>query len=177
MRSYPVSSERSDYSPVVRLHITVDTTPHSVAVSVDSGFVLTPGTAVRRRPVMADLKLQALLVEQSDGLSDSLGKPWAQVSASPVQYVTDSLWLGVPHRLPRLSFDLPLPSRPQNTDRWLVFRATGTAVTTQASLADGRAVPTRAAGVRVFACSDRSLSGVREPTRAKQLASRYTAVC
>jgi len=179
--TYVVSSEASSYSPVVHLVITVDATPDSILVAIDSGSILAHGIARSAGAVMRDLTLEAIVAHkpQEHPSSSKLVEPWAVLATSPPYRLVDSLQFEQTVRLAllRISVVRPTGIDPHNT--WLVFRIRGTAVTSQIQLADGRVIPSevRVGGVRVFACSERNLAGTLDKDRARRLAKAYASVC
>jgi hypothetical protein len=181
VRTYVVSSEASSYSPVVHLAITVDTTADSILVAIDSGSILAHGIARSAGAVMRDLTLEAIVARKPDKqtTSSKLIEPWAALATSPPRPLVDSLVFEVPVALsgPRLS--VLRPAGLDLHDAWLVFRIRGTALTNQIQLSDGRVIPAevRPGGVRVYACSERSLAGTLDKDRARRLAKEYASVC
>lgn len=184
---FNVSSERSDYSPTVRLAIALplsiaDTAGDSLTIVVDSAIVTAPGTpSSDTTPVMHDLYIAALLATRGQNPSQTgqLPTPWVALAASDSVQLVDALHLGAPTRVGplRLRVMRPRPLDPART--WLVFRITGTAISNAVRLANGEIIPTRArpGGVRVFACADWTLAGYLDRARARSLARAYNAAC
>jgi len=184
---YNVSSERSDYSPTVRLAIALPLAPpdesgDTVTVVIDSAVITAPGTrAADTLPVMRNLYITALLATSAPG-HDKGGppaQPWLAVAASDSALLTDALRLGTPKRLREFRLHIPMPHALDRARTWLVFRVTGIAVTREIQLADGRVIAPKdvSGGVRVFACADWSLAGYVDQLRARGLAHAYTAAC
>ncbi len=176
--AYLLSSERSDYSPVVRLAVAVADAGDSVVVRVDSGMVVAPG-AGRASVVMRDLRIEALLVTSPPPAADVTRAPWAPLAASAPQPLADSLLLGVAEPLPPMRFVVARPPGLDPKRSWVIFRIVGDAITTPVRYADGTTVASRPVegGVRVFACADRSLAGRLDRRRAAALAVAYLSVC
>jgi hypothetical protein len=180
-RDYVVSSVTSEYSPVVNLAVRVRV-DDSIRVTVDSGRLLAPGYASRRRsPLMRDIVLEALVAERSpDGMREP-GVPgtWRTVATSEPQSIADSVFVGEPVPVRPLRFVLPLSPAVSARRAWLVFRVRGNAIGTPVTMADGTQVPAQlmADGVRVHACAVRTLTGHLDRRRARRLAKDYLATC
>lgn len=185
---YNVSSERSDYTPSLRLAVAVpvvDTAGGraSLIVAIDSGIITAVGGGGESSDtvaVMGELHLTALLVTApSTSRGDGPPSPWRAVAQSDSVRIADALRLGEPHAIPRiqLSMETHVPIDPRQT--WLVFRVTGGAMTKEITMPDGKLIPARRVpgGVRVFACADWSLAGYVDRKRAKALARAYNAAC
>lgn len=184
---FNVSSERSDYSPAVRLAVALplsvaDTAGDSLTIVIDSAIVTAPGAqSSDTTPVMRDLYIAALLATrgQSGDQSGQLPTPWLALAASDSVRLVDALHFGVPTRAGPLRLRVPRPPALDPTRTWLVFRITGMAITNAVRLASGQIIPTtrRPGGVRVFACADWNLAGYLDRGRAKSLARAYNAAC
>ena len=180
-RDYVVSSVTSEYSPVINLAVRVRV-DDSIRVTVDSGRLLAPGYASRRRsPLMRDLVLEALVAERSpDGMREP-GVPgtWRTAATSEPQSIADSVFVGEPVPVRPLRFVFPLTSTFSARRAWLVFRVRGNAIGTPVTMADGTQVPSQlmADGVRVHACAVRTLTGHLDRRRARRLAKDYLATC
>ena len=183
---YNVSSERSDYSPVVRLAVSVPAPPSDgetddIDVVIDSAIVTAPGTiAADTAPVMRNLFISALLATAPSGAKDRKGppEPWHAIAESNKVPLVDALRLGEPRATGGVRLHIAAPTfDPSRT--WLVFRITAGVMTQEVRLADGTVIPPRLveSGVRVFACADWTLAGVVDRRRAKALARAYTAAC
>lgn len=181
-RDFVVSSERSEYSPVVQLAVRMRLAD-SLRVMVDSGRILAPGTPSVRAPraIMHGLVLEAIVAEPSpDGMREP-GVPgaWRAVAASAPVPIADSLVLGVPLRLPALVFTMR-PLGPRTARRsWLIFRIRGDAMSTPVQLADGTTLPSAVMtdAIRVHACAERSVSGHLDRRRARRLRDDYLGTC
>ena len=180
-REYVVSSETSEYSPVVHLAVRVRV-DDSVRVTVDSGRLVAPGTSSGPgRALMRDLVLEALVAERSpDGMREP-GVPgaWRVVATAAAQPVADSVVVGVPVDVPRMQFVMPVTPALVARRAWIVFRVRGGAMSTPAVLADGTQLPSvlMEGGVRVHACAVRTLTGHLDRRRARRLAKDYLATC
>lgn len=185
---FPVSSVRSDYSPVVRLPVRIETRADSIIVSTDSGEVVAPGEVPPNpKALMRALHIEALVVRtgaaaltrRAEGGPIDLPTPWFPMAESDPLPLADSLVLGIPQPVPPMRFALRrLPSINPELD-WLVFRIRANSETTPVQMADGTVMPARTIedGVRVFACADRSLLGRVDRKRAKRLKKEYLAAC
>ena len=180
-RDFVVTSERSEYSPVVHLAVRVRL-DDSLRVHVDSGRILAPGIpSGRRTALMRDLVLEAVVAEPSpDGMREA-GVPgsWRARLTSAPRPLADSLVLGEPVAVPAMSFTLP-PLGPRTSRRtWVMFRIRGNAVGTPVQLADGTTMPAQLMtdGVRVHACAERTVSGHVDRGRARRLHDDYLATC
>lgn len=181
-RDYAVSSEVSEYSPVVRLAVRVRLTD-SLRVMVDSGTLLAPGIVPPGggRALMRDLVLEAVVAEVApDGMREaSVPGTWrARATSLPVT-IADSLIVGTPVRVPALTFVLPAPDVRAARRAWIVFRIRGSAVGTPMTLADGTVIPATLMtdGVRVHACAERTLTGHVDRGRARRQRADYLATC
>lgn len=183
---YNVSSERSDYTPSLRLAVAVPTVDSagghiSLTIAIDSGMITAVGgESSDTVAAMRDLYLTALLVTAAPKESGSgPPSPWHPVAESDSILVIDALKLGEARRLPpvRLHVATSTPLDPGRV--WLVFRISAGAMTTEIRMADGQVVPARrvSGAVRVFACSDWTLAGYVDRRRAKALARAYNAAC
>lgn len=180
-RAYVISSETSDYSPSVRLAVTVDTTATEILVPVDSGVVRAHGTVRRAGAVMRRLTLEPLLagVPPRSASSEDRARAWVPLAVAAAVPLADSLEFDQPVTIRRLQWSIPRPENLALSQSWLVFRITGDAITGRVAMADGRITPSqvRVGGVRVFACSDRTLAGTLDRGRAKVQARSYTEAC
>lgn len=184
---FNISSERSDYSPAVRLAVALplsvaDTAGDSLTIVIDSAVVTAPGArASDTTPVMRDLYIAALLAThgQSADRSGQLPTPWLALAASDSVPLLDALHLGVPTHGGPVRLHVTRPPALDPTKTWLVFRITGTAISNAVRDASGQIIPTtgRPHGVRVFACADWNLAGYLDRARAKSLARAYNAAC
>jgi hypothetical protein len=184
---YNVSSERSDYSPTVRLAVALPLAPlgksgDTVTVVIDSAVITAPGArAADTLPVMRNLYITALLATNAPE-RDKRGPPaapWLAVAVGDSALLTEALRLGEYQRLRGFQLHIPFPNALDRARTWLIFRVTGVAVTREIELADGRLIAAKqvAGGVRVFACADWTLAGYVDRVRARSLALAYTAAC
>ncbi|MEP6779764.1 MAG: hypothetical protein ABJC26_07735 [Gemmatimonadaceae bacterium] len=181
-----VSSEGSDYSPIVTFRATVRVTD-SVRVHVDHAKVLSPGEVFAGMgPIAGRLSIQALLVTSTaealvGGASNANGAPrsWTERATSAAIPLVDSLVMGKPESASNLNFVLPMPAGVDAKNSWLVFRVRGSTVSAAIHLADGSVIPAQVDdnGIRVFACAVQNLNGLTDKVRAKQLKSAYNATC
>lgn len=186
-RGYNISSERSDYSPTVRLAVALPVISpvapgDTITVTIDSAVIAAPGAiAADTMPLMSDLYITALLATRSSArdIHDGPPQPWRALATSDSVLLASALRLGVPRSVGhvRLMLVPRAPFDPKQT--WLVFRVSGVAQTTAVALADGTIIPRRLrpGGVRVYACADWTLAGYVDNARAKALARAYTAAC
>jgi hypothetical protein len=184
---FNVSSERSDYSPAVRLAVALPVaTPASssdtLTVVIDSAVITAPGAvSTDTTPVMRDLYITPLLATRASPASATNGppEPWHAIASGDSVLLADALHLGVPRAVGHLVLRIA-PSAPIDPARtWLVFRISGMDITNAVRLADGSIIPRRpiAGGVRVYACADWTLAGYVDKARSKALTKAYTAAC
>lgn len=184
---FNVSSERSDYSPTVRLAVALPVVQptagrDSITVLIDSAMVLAPGaTSADTTPVMSNLYITALLATRAPAAAEGGGppEPWRALAASDSILLADALYLGEPRAVGHVRLSLAAPAALDPTRTWLVFRISGTAMTNAVRLADGSIIARRPVpgGVRVYACADWTLAGYVDKRRAKALARAYTSAC
>lgn len=180
-RVYIISSERSFYTPVVRLAIAVDTTADSIILAIDSGSIRAHGIAQSRGAVMRRVTVEAIAASKPEktGSSVQLARPWVPLAMSRPVPLVDSLVFNVPVPLQPFVAVIPRPPGTLLSETWLVFRIRGDMVTDEIRMADGRVVPgrDRRDGVQVYACSARSLAGTLDKERARRLATEYASAC
>jgi hypothetical protein len=184
---FNISSERSDYSPAVRLAIALPvvspgTSLDTIAIVIDSAIVTAPGAITAdTTPLMQNLYVTAILATRDDGgeRSGGLSHPWRALAESDSILLADELHLGQPRAVGRIRLGIVPPRNFDPSRSWLVFRITGDAVTNAVMLANGTMIGRKpaAAPIRVFACADWTLAGHVDPARAKALARAYTAAC
>jgi hypothetical protein len=187
-RGVVISSEKSDYSPVMSLMAQVRVSD-SVRVSVSRVTLLAPGSVYEGMgAITGTLNMQALLVTavpnanvagNNDRTRNGVNKPWMERSASQSIPVADSLHMGIPRSLRDLHFALPLAARIDLKGSWLVFRIYGATVSSAIHMADGTVFPAKVDenGIRVFACATQNLNGVMDKVRAEQLKTAYNEWC
>ena len=147
---------------------------------VDGGTVVAPGSVGGApRVVMRNLRVQAILAEASRPVEGAPPEPWSPLAAAEPATLADSLLLGIPRELGAMRFAIARPEGLDPRRAWLVFRIVGQAVTTPVRFSDGTGLPSKAVdgGVRVFACSDRALSGHLDRTRRRKLEQAYLSAC
>jgi hypothetical protein len=184
---FNVSSERSDYSPAVRLAVALPVASSSaghdtITVVIDSAVVLAPGAvSTDTTPLMRNLYVTALLATRDvpDERSGGLPAPWRALAASDSVLLVDALRIGEPRHVGRVELRIPPAAAIDSAHSWLVFRITGDAMTNAVQLADGTIIGRKpvVGGVRVFACADWSLAGYVDRARAKALARAYNSAC
>jgi hypothetical protein len=184
---FNVSSERSDYSPNVRLAIALPVVPtaashDTITVVIDSAIVTAPGAASSdTTAVMSDLYITALLATRASAADAANGppEPWHALAAGDSMLLADALHLGEPRAVGHLVLHVVPPSPLDPAETWLVFRISGVAMTNAVRLEDGRIIARRPVpgGVRVYACADWTLAGYIDKARAKALARAYTSAC
>lgn len=181
-----MSSERSDYTPAVRLAVAVPTLDTvggrtSLTVAIDSGIITAVGgESPDTVAAMRELYLTALLVTPTTRQPDAgPPSPWQAIAQSDSVLIVDALRLGVPQRLPRVQLNVATSAPVEPSRTWLVFRITGGAMTQEIRMPDGQVVPARrvSGGVRVYACAEWTLAGYVDRKRAKALATAYNAAC
>lgn len=108
-RAYIVFSEASDYSPVLRMTISVDTTKESVLVSIDSGSLRAHGTARSSGAVMRHMTLEGIVAAKPapSGTPDERLRRWVPAASSTTVTLAavtrspaTSAWLMVESYLP-----------------------------------------------------------------------------
>jgi hypothetical protein len=183
---FNVSSERSDYSPTLRLAVALPIVPtgkmyDTITVVIDSAIVSAPGvTSTDTTPVMRNLYITPLLATRGLGDESATGirPPWRALAAGDSAPLAGALRLGERVALGRIQLHIVPPSAFDPARSWIVFRITGDAVTKPVKLADGTMMGRRSVSpVRVFACADWTLGGYVDRGRAKALARAYTAAC
>lgn len=186
-RGFNVSSERSDYSPVLRLAVAIDSLaarPDSLVVRVDSGVVTAPGELrPGSRPIMRGLAIVAVLAVPGAAV-DTTGprralRPWRAIAASEPQPFVDSLRYGEAQPVRALRFILPRPDSADAARAFVLFRVQGGSVAEPVRMANGSVAPARTfvGGVTVFACPTWNVSGRIDRERARTLAKHYGAGC
>jgi len=179
-----ISSESSDYSPTMRLAVSLRallSRPDSIVVVVDSGMIAAPGIQPPEAPAdMSNLYMTALLTKPTRAaIRDPRTPPWSAIAESDSIHIADSLRLGEARRLPAMRFTLPRSASLDPKRDLLLFRITGNASTRDVHLANGTVIPARrnAARVRVYACAGWTLDGFVDTQRARGLAQAYSAAC
>lgn len=178
-----ISSEHSDYSPVVRIRGEIAARRDSVIVSIDSGWVGVPGVKQPGAPpVMRDLFLTMLIATANNEPSSVAMTPQApwRVAAEGDSIALPGEWKpGEVRPLPARSIGVRLPAGLDLGRSWIAVRIAGAAMTSPVRLNNGSIVPPRAVsdGVRVFACFERSLRGQLDSARARAMAETYTSAC
>lgn len=183
-RGYNVSSMESDYSPALRLAVTIDSaapSPDSLVVRIDSGIVVVPGELrAGSAPIMRGLSVSAILaVPAPDSAHAGPLRPWRAIAESAPQPLADSLRYGETQPLGAFRFELPRPTASDAPRAFVLFRVQGGSVSEPVRMADGQVVPGRTfvGGVKVFACPTWSLSGRIDRDRARVMKQRYGAGC
>lgn len=186
-RGFNVSSERSDYSPSVRLAVALPLVPaastrDTIMVVIDSAVVTAPGSiSSDTAPVMSNLYITALLATRvsADGAASGPPEPWHELAAGDSVLLVDALHLGVPRSVGRLVLRVAPPVPLDAARTWLVFRISGAAMTNAVMLANGSIIARRLTpgAVRVYACADWTLAGYVDRARSKALARAYTSAC
>ena len=177
-----ISSERSDYSPSLRLTVSQQallSRPDSIVVVIDSGVVTAAGIQSPQSPAeMRNLYITALIAKRSvtAGVRDARTPPWVVVAESDSALIADSLRLGETRPLETLRFAVRRPNTLDSSRVNLVFRITGIAVDEPDK---GRAARPliRGGRIRVYACSDWTLDGLVDVRQQKALAEAYNSVC
>ncbi|MEO7966106.1 MAG: hypothetical protein ABIT38_19560 [Gemmatimonadaceae bacterium] len=178
-----VSSVGSDYSPQLSAKVTTTISSDSVVVHLSDAKILAPGDAIGiAHPLMRDVTIEALLVGAPPALpsvTDGATPPWEPLAQSETRLLADSLFIGVAHSVTAMRFALARPVGLDPARSWLVFRIRATGVATPVRLENGTLLPGRDVrdGVRVYACSDRSLNGAKDRERAKKMRKSYLAAC
>jgi hypothetical protein len=171
-----VSSERSDYTPSMRLSVspkTVRARRDSIIVQIDGGQLSAPGMqAPNVSAEMSNLYLTALLATPQV-VGNASTAPWIAIAESDSIHVADSLRLGQTRSLSPMRFALPRPNTLDASRAFLVFRITGKTATRL----DATHRNLQSRKVRVYACADWTLDGFVDAQREKALTDAYTSVC
>ena len=177
-----ISSERSDYSPSLRLTVSQQallSRPDSIVVLIDSGVVAAAGLQSPQSPAeMRNLYIAALIARRSvtAGVRDVRTPPWTTVVESDSILIADSLRLGETRPLETLRFAFRRPNTLDSSRVNLVFRITGIAVD-EPNNGSGTRPLIRGGRIRVYACSVWTLDGVVDARQQKAMAEAYNAVC
>lgn len=181
-----VSSEGSDYSPVVTFRARVRVTD-SIRIHVDHAKVLSPGEVFAGMGAIAGrLSIQALVVTSTAYAlragapnANSASRAWTERATSVAIPLVDSLVMGKAETVSNLNFVLPMPAGVDAKTSWLVFRVRGSTVSAAIHMADGSVIPALVDnnGIRVFACAAQNLNGKPDRVRAAQLQVAYNEVC
>lgn len=183
-----LSSESSEYAPVLRVAARVRVAADSVVVALDSGFVLSPGQRAPGLPaVMRALRFTAILAAPRPPGASQAGAPgtaagrnaWVVLAEGAPRPLADSLYVGVPHPLAPGRVAVARPPGLDPRRAFLMFRIEGDAVEIgRAGPAGGvRAGRVLRGGVRVYACAAANLDGGPDAGRTAALAAAYTAAC
>jgi hypothetical protein len=175
-----VSSEASDYSPTVRLAVSLSTADvagdESLVGTVDSATIYTAETAVPdTASIMKDLYLTALVASRQRTTSGTAPR-WQELARSDSIRLADALRLGEARHVRGLRLVIPNTSGLNPRAAWLVFRITG-AVILRDRVGDSVVARTIPHGIRVFACAAWNLAGHRDKRIEAALARQYNAAC
>ena len=176
-----ISSERSDYSPSLRLAVSVKpllSQPDSIVVSIDSGVITAAGVQSPELPAeMRNLYISALVTRRTvSAARDARTQPWSALAESDSILIADSLRLGETRTLQKIRFALARPKALDPSAANLVFRITGIAIDEHANGRVTRPLM-RGARIRVYACSDWTLDGFVDERQQKALAQAYNSAC
>ena len=177
---FPVSSEGSDYSPVVQLWTRVAHRGTVLDVYVDSGTVIEPGQPAPGAPVlMSNLTFAAMAVVSLEPSPTRATQPWSVIGEADAQPLADSLRMGVQERVAATHFQIALPIDTDPKRTWIAYRIQGDAINMAVRLGDGTVIPasTRRNAIHVFACANRNLDGRVDEPRADALAKAYGTRC
>jgi hypothetical protein len=188
-----LSSEGSDYTPVLWAAARVRLTPESVVVVLDSGRVLAPGQpmaglpAARQPVVMSRLRLAPVLAVArrpgEPGADAPGGRPggtaWVALAEGAPAPIADSLRVGQPRPVAAVRWAVARPAALDPAAAFLVLRVAGEALEVMGRAPDGGVLvaPSPRLRVRVYACSPAALDGRTDAARAAALAAGYTAEC
>jgi hypothetical protein len=187
--AYWVSSDSSQYSPVVHLRVAPMRSGATILVRFDSGAITVPGTLTASSPVMMhNLYLTAyvavanrtplgLVREDTAGGGDRRG--WRAVAESDSVLIADRLRFG--ERLAIQFAPLEVNNVPSSTtSQWLVLRISGESVDLRIPFDTNGPLRAGAPGarrLRVYACSDRDLAGQLDSARSNGLRRAYGLSC
>lgn len=177
-----MSSEQSDYSPVVRLFGVVVAEPDSIRIVVDSGRLIVPGNKMHQAPAtMRDLYITAMIAlpGASQDTEQGLLRPWRAVAESDSVVLADSLYRGDTTAIPHMAFSIRRQPEFNAQRGWVMFRVSGAAITLPARLVNGPLLPSQIVpgGVRVFVCSERSIAGRSDAARSARMQASYSSAC
>jgi hypothetical protein len=176
-----ISSERSDYSPALRLTVSLPpllSRPDSVVVLIDSGVLTAAGIQPLKLPAeLSNLYITALLTARANGpIRDARTAPWTAFAESDSILIADSLRLGETRTLPSIRLAIRRPQTLDPSRTTLVFRITGIALDEQRDPGKRGSI-VRGGRVRVYACADWTLDGFVDKQRRNALAEAYNAAC
>ena len=185
-----VSSETSEYSPMIRLAVRTPIVTDSLAregtaivVRVDSSVVTAHGSPAPGALVaMKELRISALLAAfpKAGAQPGSLAHPWRELARSEDQHLADSLRYGERSSVPSMTFVIPVRKNELKTANSVVFEITGIAMSTPVRLATGELRTGGMMGkgsIRVFACSIFRLNGSIDKSREISMGIQYVGVC
>lgn len=185
---YWVSSDASQYSPVVTLRVVSSRRGSSLQIEIDSGTLTVPGAFPPPAPLaMTNLYLTAYIAATNFGpmalaLPDSLRFPdrrgWRAVSNSDSIRLTDQLRYGERQSVGGIRLAMSLPSATDGP-LWLVFRISGKVVDHRIPFDERGALRVGGLGstTRVYACGDRDLMGQLDTVRSNGLRRAYGLLC
>jgi hypothetical protein len=176
-----ISSEHSDYSPALRLAVSLPpllSQPDSIVVLIDSGIVTAAGIQPPKVPAeLNNLYITALLTARAIGpIRDARTPPWTASAESDSILIADSLRLGESRTLPSMRFVMRRPPRLDPSHTTLVFRITGIALDEQRDPGKRGSI-IHGGRVRVYACADWTLDGFVDQQQRNALAEAYNAAC
>lgn len=186
--AYWVSSDASQYSPVASLRIRSARDGSRLRIAIDTGVISVPGEYVSPAPLaITDLYLTAYVATRNVGplalaLPDSLRFPdrrgWRAVATGDSIPLAPDIRYGERRSVERLLFTVTLPSGTEQSD-WLVFRISGKVVDHRLRFDPRGALQVGPLGemTRVYACSDRDLTGQVDTARSNGLRRAYGLLC
>ena len=185
---YWVSSDASQYSPVVRFRVVSSIVGSQVRVVIDSGVVSVPGVLTPESPrVMNNLYLTAYVAVANVGpmakaTGDSVQyadrRGWRAVATSDSLPFIDHLRYGEQRPISDIHLTMSTASIPDGP-LWLVFRISANVVDLRLRFDPRGALTVGPPGsrVRVYACSDRDLSGQADSVRSNAMRRAYGLLC
>ena len=180
-RGFNVSSENSDYSPIVRLAVAIQ--PDSwrradpIVVTIDSAVVTTGRRGGSDTlPVMRHIYITALIVERPPRPT-ATAPAWVQVAASDSLLLMEDLRLGEIASVTSFQFRVPRPAAFDPAHSWLAFRISGSMMTREPGPNGQLEIRELPSGVRVFACTDWTLAGRTDRVLELDLNRAYSASC
>ncbi len=186
---YWISSDASQYSPVVAFRVLVTRDVNRLHIAIDTGTLTVPGDFAAPAPVaITDLYLTAYIATHNVGplalalLPDSLRFPdrrgWRAVTSSDSVPLAPELSFGERRSIDHLQLTLAVPPG-TDPSAWLVFRISGKVVDHRLKFEPRGALRVGQLGstTRVYACSDRDLRGEVDTARSNGLRRAYGLLC
>jgi hypothetical protein len=186
---YWVSSDSSQYSPVVRVHIVASQGAGGYDVVLDTGTVEVPGVLAAASPVMMhDLYITAYVATpnaapvglvRDDPAQFADRRGWRAVAQSDSVLLASQLRFGEERTVPLLRLRL-VNAPTTDHSHWLVLGVSGQSVDLRIPFDESSGLRPGGPGIRrlqVYACSDRDLDGQIDTARSKGMRRAYGLLC